>query len=43
VKAKRSSKLYREPDAAAYDRSRPDRCYVSAEAAEADGFTRAKR
>ncbi len=43
VKAKRSTRLYREPGTAAYDRARPDRCYVNAEAAEADGFTRAKR
>jgi hypothetical protein len=43
VKAKRSTRLYREPGTAAYDRARPDRCYASPEAAEADGFTRAKR
>ena len=43
VKAKRSTRLYHEPGTAAYDRARPDRCYVNAEAAEADGFTRAKR
>ena len=43
VKAKLSTRLYREPGTAAYDRARPDRCYVSSEAAEADGFRRAKR
>ena len=43
VKAKRSTRLYREPGTAAYDRAKPDRCYASAAAAEADGFTRAKR
>lgn len=43
VKAKVSTRLYRLPGTAAYDRATPDRCYVSAEAAEADGFTRAKR
>jgi hypothetical protein len=43
VKAKRSTRLYREPGTPAYDRARPDRCYSSAAAAEADGFTRAKR
>jgi hypothetical protein len=43
VKAKLSTRLYREPGTAAYDRARPDRCYVSPEAAEADGFKRAKR
>jgi hypothetical protein len=43
VKAKESSRLYHLPGMLAYDRTRPDRCYVSAEAAEADGFVRAKR
>lgn len=43
VKAKRSSRLYHLPGMAAYERTRPDRCYASAEAAEADGFARAKR
>lgn len=43
VKVKLSSGLYREPGSSNYARTRPDRCYVSAEAAEADGFTRARR
>ena len=43
VKAKLSSMLYHLPGMAAYKRTRPDRCYADAEAAEADGFTRAKR
>jgi len=43
VKAKLSSMLYHLPGMAFYDRTRPDRCYVDAEAAEADGFIRAKR
>ena len=43
VKAKLSSMLYHLPGMAFYERTRPDRCYVDAEAAEADGFTRAKR
>jgi hypothetical protein len=43
VKAKRSTRLYREPGTAAYDRSSPDRCYASPQAAEADGYARAKR
>lgn len=43
VKAKLSSLLYHLPGMAFYDRTRPDRCYVDAEAAEADGFIRAKR
>jgi len=43
VKAKRSSKLFHLPGMAAYERTKPDRCYVDAAAAEADGFTRARR
>lgn len=43
IKAKVSSKVYREPGMAGYESSKPDRCYGTAEAAEADGFTRAKR
>jgi hypothetical protein len=43
VKAKESSRLYHLPGMLAYERTRPDRCYASAEAAEADGFVRAKR
>ncbi|HEX2698895.1 MAG TPA: hypothetical protein VHM89_01665 [Acidimicrobiales bacterium] len=43
VKAKLSSMLYHLPGMAFYERTRPDRCYVDAAAAEADGFTRAKR
>jgi hypothetical protein len=43
VKAKESSRLYHLPGMLAYDRTRPDRCYLSPEAAEADGFARAKR
>lgn len=43
VKAKLSSRVYRVPGMAMYDRSVPDRCYPSPEAAEADGFTRAAR
>lgn len=43
VKAKLSSRLYRVPGMPMYDRSVPDRCYESPEAAEADGFTRAAR
>jgi len=43
VKAKLSSMLYHLPGMAFYDRTRPDRCYIDAEAAEADGFIRAKR
>jgi hypothetical protein len=43
VKAKVASRVYRVPGMASYDQTKPDRCYPTAEAAEADGFTRAKR
>lgn len=43
VKGKLSSGIYHLPGMAAYDRTRPDRCYAGPEGAEADGLTRAKR
>jgi len=43
VKAKESSGIYHLPGGAAYERTVPDRCYTTAEAAEADGFRAAKR
>lgn len=43
IKVKVRSGLYHEPGMFVYDRTNPDRCYPNAEAAEADGFTRAKR
>ena len=43
VKAKVASRLFHLPGMLAYDRTRPDRCYVDAATAEADGFTQAKR
>lgn len=43
VKVKLRSRLYHLPGMSAYERTGPDRCYASAEAAEADGFARAKR
>ena len=43
VKAKLASRLYHLPGMLAYDRTIPDRCYVDPAAAEADGFSRAKR
>jgi large subunit ribosomal protein L17 len=43
VKAKASSKIFHVPGGAMYDRTAPDRCYVSAEAAEADGFRASQR
>jgi hypothetical protein len=43
IKAKMSSRIFHLPGMLAYDRTRPDRCYDSEEAAESDGFTKAKR
>ncbi|MDP9441670.1 MAG: hypothetical protein M3P34_05745 [Actinomycetota bacterium] len=43
VKAKVSSLIYHLPGMVAYERTRANRCYTDAEAAEADGFVRAKR
>jgi hypothetical protein len=43
VKAKVTSRIFHLPGMFAYERTRPDRCYSDAGAAEADGFTRSKR
>ena len=43
VKGKMSSKIYHLPGGFNYARTRPDRCYVDAAAAEADGLRPAKR
>jgi len=43
VKVKLASGIYHLPGMLAYDRTSPDRCYVNAEEAEADGFRAAKR
>ena len=43
VKAKMRSGIYHLPGMMAYDRTGPDRCYPSAEAAAADGLRPAKR
>lgn len=43
VKANLRSGLYHLPGMVAYERTHPDRCYPTAEAAEADGFKKAKR
>lgn len=43
VKAKLASRLFHLPGMFAYARTRPDRCYVDAAAATADGFIQAKR
>ena len=42
VKAKLASGIFHVPGGANYTRTRPDRCYVSAEAAEADGLRSSK-
>ena len=43
IKAKMSSKIFHAPGQLNYDRTTPDRCYVDAEAALADGLRAAKR
>jgi hypothetical protein len=43
VKVKLASGIYHLPGMFAYDRTIPDRCYSTPEAAEADGFRAAKR
>jgi len=43
VKAKMSSGIYHLPGMLAYARTHPDRCYVDAAAAQADGLRPAKR
>ena len=43
VKAKLASKIFHLPGMANYDRTNPDRCYLDAAEAEADGLRPAKR
>ena len=43
VKAKLSSMIFQVPGNFAYDRTKPDRCYETATAAESDGLRPAKR
>jgi hypothetical protein len=43
VKAKVTSGIYHVPGGGNYERTKPDRCYADAEAAEADGLRAAKR
>ena len=43
VKGKLASGLFHQPGGFAYPRTKPDRCYVDAAAAEADGLKPAKR
>ncbi len=42
VKAKTGSGIFHLPGGRFYDRTKPDRCYASAAAAEADGYRRSK-
>jgi hypothetical protein len=43
IKVKLTSGIYHQPGGFNYPRTKPDRCYVSAAAAEADGFRPSKR
>jgi hypothetical protein len=43
VKAKLTSGIFHLPGGQNYERTRADRCYANAEAAEADGLRKAKR
>lgn len=43
IKAKLASQIFHQPGGLSYERTRPDRCYPSTDAAEADGFRAAKR
>jgi hypothetical protein len=43
VKAKLASGIYHLPGGASYERTKPDRCYLDAAAAEADGLRPTKR
>ncbi len=42
IKAKESSGIFHAPGGRFYERTKPDRCYPTAEAAEADGYRRSK-
>ena len=42
IKAKESSGIFHVPGGRFYDRTKPDRCYPTAAAAEADGYRRSK-
>src|SRR5262245_50297184 len=42
IKAKTKSRIYHVPDGQFYGRTSPERCYATAEAAEQDGYRRAK-
>ena len=43
IKAKDSSGLYHVPGGTLYERTIPDRCYASTEAAESDGYRPSQR
>ena len=43
IKAKMASGIYHVPGGLNYARTRPDRCYIDAAAAEADGLRQSKR
>ena len=43
VKAKLTSGIFHVPGGANYERTQPDRCYATPEAAETDGLRPAKR
>lgn len=43
VKAKLASGIFHVPGGLSYERTRPDRCYLDADAATADGLRQAKR
>ena len=43
IKAKLASGIFHQPGGFSYERTKPDRCYPTAEAAEADGLRPAKR
>ena len=42
IKVKTTSGIYHVPGGQFYERTRPERCYVDAAAAEADGYRAAK-
>ena len=42
IKVKTASGIYHVPGGQFYERTRPERCYVDAPAAEADGYRAAK-
>lgn len=43
IKAKLASGIFHQPGGLSYERTNPDRCYATVEAAEADGLRASKR